>query len=378
MTRRKVFIYLPDLAAGGVERLTLNLLPLLSAAGYDPTLVLNTRTGALLPHVPANVPIISLDVARTLHVPGKLARLLRQERPEILLSNLGHNNIIAIWARALSRTSTRVVVCQHNALSQEAKLKGNWQHRVLPLVSRLFLRFADGIIAVSQGVADDMAEMLNLPKSAISVIYNPVLTEAFDARSIADVAHPWFAPGSPPIVIGVGRLVPQKDFATLLRAFALLRRKLPCRLVLVGDGPERHTLSTLADTLDVASDVGFLGFQENPLPYIKRAAVLAMSSVYEGFGNVLVEAMGCGTPVVSTDCPYGPSEILIAGQLGTLVPVGDETRLAQALEETLRNPPPSDRLRHRANDFSTSNISADYVALFDRLLNQTRRRSIRH
>ena len=373
MMRRKVFIYLPNLAGGGAERLTLNLLPRFREAGYEPALVLNTRSGALLPHVPTDIRIISLEASRSLKAIGKLRRLLSEERPDILLSNLGHNNIIALWSRALSRAPTRVVVCQHSVLSQESLHDGNWQHRVLPAVSAVFLRLADGIVAVSRGVADDMARILRLRRSAISVIYNPVLTRDFDHRAAASLNHAWFAAGTMPVVLGVGRLVPEKDFGTLIKAFALLRQIMPCKLILVGDGPARADLVRLCQDLGIATDVDFVGFQENPLPYIRQAALLALSSTYEGFGNVLAEAMGCGTPVISTDCPYGPAEILAGGRFGALVPVGDAERMAQAMQEALLSPLPADVLKSQAAQFRDDRVSSQYVALFNRLLQQPRR-----
>ncbi|MDY0884247.1 glycosyltransferase [Dongia soli] len=370
MSQRQVFIYLPNLAGGGAERLTLNLLPRFREAGYEPSLVLNTRSGALLPYVPEDIRIISLNASRSLKAIGKLSRLLIREQPDILLSNLGHNNIIALWSRALSRASTKVVVCQHSVLSQESLHDGNWQHRILPAVSTIFLRLADGIVAVSRGVADDMARILRLRRSAISVIYNPVLTRDFDARASASLNHAWFAERAMPVVLGVGRLVPEKDFGTLIKAFSLLRRSMPCKLVLVGDGPARAGLTKLCQDLSIAADVDFVGFQENPLPFIQQAALLVMSSTYEGFGNVLAEAMGCGTPVISTDCPYGPAEILGGGRFGALVPVGDAERMAQAMQDALANPLPADILKNQAAQFRDDRVSSEYVALFDRLLQQ--------
>jgi glycosyltransferase involved in cell wall biosynthesis len=224
---------------------------------------------------------------------------------------------------------------------------------------------ADAITAVSNGVADDIARSIGIPREAITTLYNPTITPDFAAKASQPVAHPWFADGAPPVLLAVGRTTFQKDFPTLLRAFARVRQDRPVRLAIVGEANAKQTarLQDLAGELDVQDAFALLGYQPNPLPYMARAAALVLSSRYEGFPNVLLEAMACGTPVVSTDCPSGPSEILDGGAYGALVPVGDDAALAAAIGATLATPPDPARLRARASIFDYRTAIARYAAV---------------
>jgi glycosyltransferase involved in cell wall biosynthesis len=190
---------------------------------------------------------------------------------------------------------------------------------------------ADGIVAVSSGVADDLATITGLRRNDIDVIYNPVITPEVAAATDELPDHPWLADGEPPVVLGIGRLTPKKDFGTLLRAFAEVRGEVDARLIILGEGPQRVELERLIHTLDLSCSVAMPGFVDNPYAYLARAAVFALSSRWEGLPTVLIEAMFCGTPVVSTDCPSGPHEILDGGAYGRLVGVGDATALAREI-----------------------------------------------
>ena len=261
------------------------------------------------------------------------------------------------------------MICQHNALSSEAATTG-WRYRIVPLAYRLLQRRAAGIVAVSHGVAEDLAQACAVPAERVTVIGNPILDASFERARLARCDHPWFAPGGepgspqPPVFVAVGRLVEQKDPATLLAAFALRRRHGPARLAFLGAGPLAAALQSQAAALDVAADVAFLGYQANPLPFIRQAAALVLSSRYEGLGNVLIEALGCGTPVISTDCPFGPAEILRHGRHGCLVPVGDAAALAQAMRRDLRAEFPAAGLRARAAEFTVERCADAYLRLF--------------
>jgi glycosyltransferase involved in cell wall biosynthesis len=367
--KKTLVIYLPDLAGGGIERLCLYLAPAFADAGYDVTFVLQRATGELMDCVPAGVRVVAMNASRTITTLVPLIRFLRQKRPDILFSGHGHNNILAIWARALSGTRTHLIVSEHNAVSGKNTIHRPIKYKILPFLERVFFGMADGVVAVSKGVANDLARVTRLPRAKITVIYNPVVFSNFDDRMNEPVAHPWFGgQGKPPIILGVGRFVEQKDFATLIEAFAKVVTKRDARLILLGDGPLRGELKAQAEKLGIADKVDMPGFQQNPLPWMKQAAVLAMSSRYEGFGNVLAEALACGTPVVSTDCTYGPSEILADGKFGTLVPVGNSDAMAKALLATLENPPSSDLLRARGREFTVEHAAEQYVDLFEQVV----------
>jgi glycosyltransferase involved in cell wall biosynthesis len=248
-------------------------------------------------------------------------------------------NLVAIWAKRLSRTSTRVVVSIRSTLSE--RLRGERDLRVR-LIARLFgpayRHHADAVVAVSHGVADDFSAMTGLPRARISVIYNPVVSDELWAKAREPLNHPSFASGGPPIVLAAGRLDPAKDFPTLIRAFARVRDVRPGRLVILGEGSERPRLEALIADLRLTGAVTLLGFVLNPYPYMGAADLFVLSSRREGLPNSLIEAMALGTPVISTDCPSGPREILENGKWGGLVPVGDVDALATAMIHALDRP----------------------------------------
>jgi glycosyltransferase involved in cell wall biosynthesis len=363
-----VVIYLPTLNSGGAERLHINLAPALVAKGFVVTLLVHRIQGALVDAVPPGVRLVSLECNRTLGALRPLVRFLKKERPNILLSNLGHTNIMAISARTLARVRTRVIVSHHNTLSSECYPERGWRYRMLPFMCRLFIGWAHGIVAVSEGVANDLAEMTGIRRDRITVIYNPVITTDFDSRMEESADHPWLEHDRPPVILAVGRLHPMKDFKTLISAFAIVAKQCDARLIILGEGSLRESLASHAVELGIANRVSMPGFLPNPLPFMRKASVLAMSSRYEGFGNVLVEALACGTPVVSTDCTFGPSEILDGGRFGRLVPVSDQEAMAGALLDTLKDPHPSDMLRKRGCEFTVDRAAILYADLFYRLV----------
>jgi glycosyltransferase involved in cell wall biosynthesis len=256
----------------------------------------------------------------------------------VLVSSMSHANLVALWAAKLARSATPVVVTEHNTLSQAAGEDGALAKGIWPHLLRLFYPWAASVVAVSRGAADDLSRTSGLPRDRVQVVYNPVITRAILAQAEKDPGHPWFAPGEPPVILGVGRLTRQKDFPTLLRAFAQVRRRRPARLIILGEGEDRVALEKLRDELGLTDDVALPGFQENAMAYMAHSALFALSSAWEGLPTVLIEALAAGTQVVSTDCPSGPREILQDGRLGRLVPVGDSAALARAILETLERP----------------------------------------
>ncbi|WP_162306051.1 glycosyltransferase [Oleisolibacter albus] len=372
--RPPLAMYLPDFAMGGVAAVVLRLARGLGAHGLPPLLIVDRDQGELRGEVPAGCPVLSLEAGRKLEALPRLARLLRRQRPQVLISHLGHGNIMATLA-ALG-TGTKVVACQHNALSAQTAASDSLSHRLLPGLYRWTQHWTAGYVAVSEGVACDWAATACIPRRRICTIYNPVVDETFAARAAEPVEDPafgsWYSPANRdhrvPVLVCVGRLEDQKDIPTLLHAFALLRRQRAARLVLVGDGSRRGDLERLAADLGIAGDVWFAGTRANPLPFIRQADLLVLSSRFEGFGLVLVEALACGTPVVSTNCPHGPAEILEGGLLGALVPVGEAPALAKALEGTLEQPPDRAALQQRAAAFTAEEATGAYLRLLLPLL----------
>jgi glycosyltransferase involved in cell wall biosynthesis len=299
-----------------------------------------------------------------------LANYLRRERPAVLLSSTHLVNVAAPWARSLARVPTRLVL---RIITQLSLPTLNVRARFRLWQARISYPRADAIITNSNGLADDVARVAGLPRESITTIYDPVLTHEVQDKIGAALDHPWFTPGSPPVLLAVGRFTLQKDLPTLFKALARVRSVRPARLIVLGDGKERAKLEALARELGVSADVALPGFVINPLPYMKRAAVLVLSSVYEGLPGVLIEAMACGCPVVSTDCPSGPAEILDRGAYGKLVPMGDDTALAEAILATIESPPDRDRLRARAALFSEDDKIDQYLQVLQEAVSSSGR-----
>jgi glycosyltransferase involved in cell wall biosynthesis len=358
-------VYLPDLSGGGAENLHVRLAPEFLSAGCSVTFLLAHESGELLRQVPVGCQIKSLGAERQIKALPKLIRFLRQVRPDVLIANTEHMNVISIVARCLARVPTRIIAIQHNTFSEQVKRR-SLGFRILPMLYRLVLPFADAIVAVSAGVADDLAKRVPLSRDVVSVVYNGVITAEFDERVSEQIRHPWFADGKP-VILGMGRMVPQKDFVTLIRAFAAVERKCNGRLMILGNGPMQNELEQLVKSLGLLGRVEFPGYIDNPLPYLRHADLFVLSSRFEGFGNVIAEALACGTPVVSTDCPHGPAEILADGRYGDLVPVGNWDALGEAILSTLARPPDHHILQQRGRAFSVTTCAASYVELIRRM-----------
>lgn len=333
--KKRLAIFVPSMRDGGAERVTLTLAQGVAKRGYTVDLVLAQAEGPYLAEVPESVRVVDLKASRVLLSLPALVRYLQRERPEAMLSVMSHASIIALWARRLAGVPRRVVVSQHITLSRVVQHAPSQRGRLMPRLIRRFYPWADGIIAVSKGVADDLAQVTGLPRERVQVIYNPVVTSELQERARVPVEHPWFKPGEPPVLLGVGRLTAQKDFPTLIRTFARVRQARPMRLLILGEGAERPALEALVRQLGLEQDVSLPGFVENPYAFMAQASLFVLSSRWEGLPTVLIEALSCGTPIISTDCPSGPREILVDGQYGQLVPVGDVIALARAIETTL-------------------------------------------
>ncbi len=341
--QQRLAVFLPELADGGAERVTLNLIRELAKRNYQVDLVLAHADDSDFDKVPDLVRVVNLEAPRTLACLPALAKYLYCVQPDVMLSAMNFASITALWARRLANVSTKLVVVEHNTLSLANKNASRLRSRFIPVLIKYFYPWADGIIAVSKGVADDLAQVTRLSRETIQVIYNPVVSLEVQKMASTRVDHPWFDPGQPPVILAVGRLRPQKDFSTLIHAFAQVRRKCSARLLILGEGSERVALETLVREQGLEEDVSLLGFVENPYAYMSRASLFILSSRWEGLPTVLIEALFCGVPVISTDCPSGPREVLADGKYGALVPVHNPTALAEMIKIALegRTPRPS-------------------------------------
>lgn len=331
----RVAFFLRSVGGGGAEGAMVNLASGFIERGYKVDFVLSTVTGPHMWKLPPQVRVINLAASGLVASCKALRSYLQNERPIALLSALHYSNEVAVFAKHWAGVPTQLLVCEQNTLSQRAKHDTRLSGRLAPLAARFFYPWADRVVAISQGVADDLIDLTGLPDDHISVIYNPVITPEILQKAEEEIDHPWFLPNQPPVILGVGKLEPQKDFPTLIRAFAKVKQVRPAKLVILGWGPQKESLELLARDLGVEADLLLPGYIKNPYPYMARAAVFALSSAWEGFGNVLAEALALGTPVVSTNCKSGPSEILDNGKYGYLTSVGDSNGLAESILKVL-------------------------------------------
>lgn len=348
---RPIALLVPSMRGGGAERVMLALAVGFAGMEMRVDLVLVRAEGEYLKEVPVGVRVIDLNSHRTAVSFLKFIRYLHREKPQVVVSALTPTNVVALVSKLLFRKSFRVVVRQDNTFSEEFD-NGTAKERRLLRVLKWLLPVSDHIVAVSQGVADDLRIVAPAVSSKVTTIYNPVVWLDHDEKAAAPVDHPWFNDVTTPVILAVGRLVPVKDFPSLLKAFAQIISSRPARLVVLGEGPERRKLTALAEQLGIARHIDMPGFRLNPFAFMSKASAFVLSSRYEGLGIVLIEAMACGAPVVSTDCRSGPREILEDGRWGRLVPVGDWHAMAEAILDTLENPIPSDQLISRASVFS--------------------------
>jgi len=361
----RVAIYMPSLFGAGGQRSMLNLAHGIAENGYGVDMVLAQAEGSFLTEVRDPVRLVDLKASRALtSLPG-LLRYLRGERPRIMLSVFGYTNIIALWAWRLAGVRTRLFVNEQNTVSMEAANASSWRGRMTPRLMKRFYPWADGIVVVSQGVREDMAQAIGISRDRITVIHNPsvVAAEVLE-KAQAPLDHPWFQPGQPPVLVAVGRLENQKDYPTMLRAFAQVRQAGAVRLLILGEGRQRPMLEALVKELGLGQDASLPGFVTNPYAYLARASLFVLSSRWEGLPTVLIEALCCGRPVVSTDCPSGPREILKDGLYGPLVPVGDVGALARAIQTALngdRSSPPPESWQ----PYDRENVVSQYINLFE-------------
>jgi len=374
-TALQAAILVYDLRASGVVRNALRIARAAAAAGLSAELWVVRGTGAFAGDT-GSIPVRVIADGRprlpraadSLFTLPALVAAIRRMRPAVLLSSGNHMHAFACAAHRLSGVSeTRLIGRASNALAAATPPKregfaAGLMRRSAVAIERAQYGMMDGVIAVSRELGSDLQRQ-GVSSARLAVIPNGVDVDTVARAARAPLDHPWFTDGAPPVLIAVGRISPQKDFATLVRAFAAARRARPMRLVILGDGPaaERARLTALAETLGVGGDLWLGGYQANPHAFVARAALSVLSSRWEGASNVLIEALACGTPVVATACPTGVREVL-TDACGSIVPVGDAAAMAEAMLTRLDMPRGSDACRARAADFSLRAMMDGYAA----------------
>ena len=371
--KKKVIFFIPTLEAGGAEKNVVNLLSGINRAKYEVALLVCKRRGQFLKDIPQSVPIFELGSLNSVVVFFKVIAFFRRQKPDLFISNLSRFNAINLLAVLVSGSASRIIVVEHTQVSLLPVTAKSFFHRIaayfiFPGLARFLYKTAGCVIAVSGGVAQDLEMMLG-SDIKVQVVYNPVVSENILEAAKEHVTHIWFDKKKIPVALSLGRLVKAKNHALLLEAIALVLKRNKVNLVVLGQGQEQEDLKQLALKLGIQDNVDFVGFEDNPFKYMAHADVFVNSSMREGFGNSIVEAMALGLPVISTDCS-GPAEII--KDVGILVPSADAGALADAItkvldDESFRKVMAKKGL-YRASDFLVQTSVKNYEKLFDRLL----------
>ena len=326
--------FLQDLSGGGAEKIMTSLANEFVRRGLKVDFVLVQATGVNLKFLSDKVHVVDLKAGNTYLCLPALIRYLNQSRPPVFLSSLDLTNLMALIARKISRVDTRLVLRIEVMVS--AQKRPFLKKKLEKVLLSVLYPWADDMVAISKNVAEDIIEYASLPPAKIHVIHNPVITPDLLNKAREEAEHPWLKKGQPPVILGAGRLTEQKDFETLLNAFAILHKKMDARLIILGEGERRSELEAIIQRLDIGKEVDLPGYVENPYSFMRQSKVFVLSSKWEGSPSVVIAALACGCPVISTDCPGGIREILADGAYGDLVPVGDAAAIAEAIENVLK------------------------------------------
>lgn len=361
---KKIHIILPSLKGGGAERLHINLANYWTSQGYTVCITVLSMEGDLEDLIDTGVNLNNLDIKRLKGSFLPLLRYFKKFKADTFLVAMWPVTSIAIIAWLCARGTGKIFVSDHTMLSISRGREFNIPLIFLKLLMRISYPLANGVIAVSQGVRSDICMLTKMARDKVKVIYNPVILNAPIFGSYQDTDALWKKDVDCRI-LAVGSLKIQKDYVTLLKAIRLVSKIYKIELVILGEGPERPTLENLTQTLDLGDFVKMPGFTLDPGPWFESSDLFILSSEWEGFGNVIVEALSWGLKIISTDCPSGPSEILNNGEFGMLVPTKNSEALAHSIIQIMKNKHSSEKAIKRSKDFLVSNISEKYINFFN-------------
>lgn len=328
-----VAFFLQDLSGGGAEKIMSGLANELVKRGYQVDFVLVHATGVNLKFLSEKIRVVDLKARNTYLCLPTLMRYLKRTRPGVFLSSLDLTNLMALIARKITGVKTRMVI--RIEIMESAQKRTFLKKGLEKLLLTALYPSADAIVGISTKVAEDIIDYAKLPPNKVHVVYNPVVTPELLNKAKEDAGHEWFKKGQPPVILGAGRLTEQKGFETLLDAFAVLRNTMAARLIILGEGELKSKLESICMGYGIEKDVDLHGYVENPYSFMRQSDAFVLSSKWEGSPSVLIAALACGCPVVSTDCPGAVREILADGAYGDLVPVGDAAAMAKAIEKVL-------------------------------------------
>lgn len=358
-----VSLFVSSLAGGGAHKMIVQIAKGLDDLGYGVDIVVVTKEGPFIDSVPEGLRIVNLDAKRALTSVPKLAHYLTKNNPDSLLATPVSVTIPAIWANALSRSDTKLVIRAPTIISKNHFYANphSVNDRALSKLVDYHFPNVGQTVAISNVVKEDLVNNIGLDPDRVTTIYNPVVDNQILPKSKEPCNHPFFNE-STPVIVAAGRLTDEKDPIMLVQAFNKVLEQGDARLILLGEGEDRKKIENEIKQYNIASKVSMPGFVKNPFRYMRRADVFALSSKWEGFGNVIVEAMACGTQVVATDCG-GPREILVDGKFGKLVEVGNAEAMSEAILETIGKDTNNQKLISRAKDFRVEKITKEYESV---------------
>ena len=359
---KRIANFIPSLSGGGAERVVVNLLRAFDRNKVIPLLITGSATGPFADKIPDDVEVIDLKTAQMRKATRPLTEVLNRQKADLLISHLSHANIALLRAVRKANHRPKIAVVEHMTMSA---YKGErWRDRLIkPLTKRLY-PYADHVISVSNDAARDLEQVLSLPTGSVKTIYNPVVSPELEKQAQENIEHP-LGKFKGKLILGVGRLSKQKDFSTLIKAFSKLHTlaDTAVHLAILGTGEQESLLRSLIGRHELQDSVSLVGFQDNPYAWMRKADLFVLSSRWEALPTVLIEAMACGTNIVSTDCPSGPREILPAALHGHLVDVGDTSALAQQMSRVLCNPIAAEQWSSAVSHFSFAHAATAYSYL---------------
>ena len=360
----KLSILIFSLHGGGLEKSLIRLAVELNKKSVPIDFVV-AKTSDSAYSVPEELNFVGLDAPKIIYALFPLIKYLKRSKPKIMFSAGTPLNAIAILAKLLTGYPKRLIVGERNHLSSIIKHSSRFRDKLRPYFIRFLYPFADLVLAVSQSVAEDVIAVGRLKKTKVKVIHNLFDVDSIIAQASLPTGVDWIDGREVPFIISVGRMVPQKNYDTLLRAFSAVKSQKKCHLVILGDGEQHAALQKLAEELEIRNAVYMPGFVKNPYAYISKAKLFVLSSIWEGLPAVLIEALACGTPIVSTNSPGGALEILENGKYGVLVPPQDPMVLAESILTQLKTMSEPEKLIKRARFFDVDRVLGKYVDAFE-------------